>query len=85
MSTPVCIANAVADALGLADVTLPLLPARLAEHLHGPEQARLDRRVTRPAGTEWRTQPVAAQAASKSRRRRRRCGRCCWIPTRWRR
>jgi 2-furoyl-CoA dehydrogenase large subunit len=37
MSTPVCIANAVADALGLADVTLPLLPARLAEQLHGPE------------------------------------------------
>jgi 2-furoyl-CoA dehydrogenase large subunit len=37
MSTPVCIANAVADALGLADVTLPLLPARLAEHVHGAE------------------------------------------------
>ncbi len=48
MSTPVCIANAVADALDLEDVTLPLLPARLAEHLHGPEQARLDRRVDRP-------------------------------------
>jgi 2-furoyl-CoA dehydrogenase large subunit len=40
MSTPVCIANAVADALGLADVTLPLLPATLAAHLHGPEPAR---------------------------------------------
>ena len=40
MSTPVCIANAVADALGLADITLPLLPARLAEHLHGPERQR---------------------------------------------
>ncbi len=37
MSTPVCIANAVADALGLADVTLPLLPARLAPHVHGVE------------------------------------------------
>jgi 2-furoyl-CoA dehydrogenase large subunit len=39
MSTPVCIANAVADALGLADVTLPLLPAQLVRHLHGAETA----------------------------------------------
>ncbi|MFI5020282.1 MAG: molybdopterin cofactor-binding domain-containing protein [Alphaproteobacteria bacterium] len=38
MSTPVCIANAVADALGIADLALPLLPARLAEHLYGPER-----------------------------------------------
>jgi 2-furoyl-CoA dehydrogenase large subunit len=37
MSTPVCIANAVADALGVADITLPLIPSRIAEHLHGPE------------------------------------------------
>ena len=37
MSTPVCIANAVADALGLHDVALPLLPATLAAHLHGAE------------------------------------------------
>jgi 2-furoyl-CoA dehydrogenase large subunit len=39
MSTPVCLANAVADALGLPDVTLPLLPAQLAAHLHGAEPA----------------------------------------------
>ncbi|MDB5512704.1 MAG: xanthine dehydrogenase family protein molybdopterin-binding subunit, partial [Enterovirga sp.] len=39
MSTPVCIANAVADALGLADLALPLSPSRLAPHLHGPERA----------------------------------------------
>jgi 2-furoyl-CoA dehydrogenase large subunit len=31
MSTPVCIANAVADALGVSDLTLPLTPARVAE------------------------------------------------------
>jgi 2-furoyl-CoA dehydrogenase large subunit len=37
MSTPVCIANAVADALGVADLDLPLTPAKLAAHLHGPE------------------------------------------------
>jgi 2-furoyl-CoA dehydrogenase large subunit len=30
MSTPVCVANAVADALGAADVELPLTPGRLA-------------------------------------------------------
>ncbi|MEH2535194.1 2-furoyl-CoA dehydrogenase large subunit [Bradyrhizobium sp. AZCC 1588] len=37
MSTPVCIANAVADALGLEDVTLPLVPAKLAGLARGPE------------------------------------------------
>jgi 2-furoyl-CoA dehydrogenase large subunit len=37
MSTPVCIANAVADALGVADIELPLVPSRIAEHLHGTE------------------------------------------------
>ena len=30
MSTPVCIANAVADALGVAEIDLPLKPAKLA-------------------------------------------------------
>jgi 2-furoyl-CoA dehydrogenase large subunit len=37
MSTPVCIANAVADALGAGDIELPLLPARLAEVVRGAE------------------------------------------------
>ncbi len=37
MSTPVCIANAVADALGIENVELPLVPARLAETLRGAE------------------------------------------------
>jgi 2-furoyl-CoA dehydrogenase large subunit len=31
MSTPVCIANAVADALGVSDLTLPLTPERVAK------------------------------------------------------
>ena len=31
MTTPVCIANAVADALGVADVQLPLSPKQLHE------------------------------------------------------
>jgi len=37
MSTPVCIANAVADALGVESVELPIVPARLAETLRGHE------------------------------------------------
>jgi 2-furoyl-CoA dehydrogenase large subunit len=45
MSTPVCIANAVADALGIADIVLPLLPARLAEHIHGAEPKAPARRA----------------------------------------
>jgi 2-furoyl-CoA dehydrogenase large subunit len=42
MSTPVCIANAVADALGIAAIDLPLTPAKVAAHLHGaePEQRK---------------------------------------------
>jgi 2-furoyl-CoA dehydrogenase large subunit len=40
MSTPVCIANGVADALGLTEINLPLTPAKLGEHLHPPERER---------------------------------------------
>jgi 2-furoyl-CoA dehydrogenase large subunit len=35
MSTPVCIANAVADALGVAELDLPLKPAKLAALIAG--------------------------------------------------
>ena len=38
MSTPVCIANAVADALGVAALDLPLTPAKLAALLRPPER-----------------------------------------------
>jgi 2-furoyl-CoA dehydrogenase large subunit len=44
MSTPVCIANAVADALGLAEVNLPLTPAKLAAHIH-PEEGSPPARI----------------------------------------
>ncbi len=37
MSTPVCIANAVADALGAKDIELPLVPAKLVPLLRGAE------------------------------------------------
>ncbi len=39
MSTPVCIANAVADALGARDLELPLMPAKLAPIVRGAEAA----------------------------------------------
>jgi 2-furoyl-CoA dehydrogenase large subunit len=35
MSTPVCIANAVADALGVAEVTLPLTAPRVLAMIKG--------------------------------------------------
>ena len=37
MSTPVCLANAVADALDVDDVALPMTSAKLAASIHGPE------------------------------------------------
>jgi 2-furoyl-CoA dehydrogenase large subunit len=39
MSTPVCIANAVTDAIGARDLVLPLVPAKLAEFVRGTEPA----------------------------------------------
>lgn len=39
MSTPACIANAVADALGVSDLALPLTPARVAGLSQTPEPA----------------------------------------------
>jgi 2-furoyl-CoA dehydrogenase large subunit len=38
MSTPVCLANAVADALGRAEIDLPLAPCKLAAFLHRRER-----------------------------------------------
>ena len=38
MSTPVCIANAVADALGVTALDLPLTPAKLAALIRPPER-----------------------------------------------
>ncbi|MCY4470023.1 MAG: xanthine dehydrogenase family protein molybdopterin-binding subunit [Thiotrichales bacterium] len=37
MSTPVCLANAVADALGIDDVDLPMTPAKVASWFAGEE------------------------------------------------
>ena len=38
MSVPVCIANAVCDAIGVENVTLPLTPSRISELIHGEER-----------------------------------------------
>ena len=55
MSTPVCIANAVADALGVAQLDLPLTPAKIAAHLHGAEnEARSPDGAKRNPGTAAR-------------------------------
>ena len=45
MSTPACIANAVADALGVRDISLPLTPRRLRALAAAAEPARLLARV----------------------------------------
>lgn len=37
MSTPVCIANAVADALNISSIDLPLTPAKIASFIHSAE------------------------------------------------
>ena len=40
MTTPVCVANAVADALGVADLELPLFPYKISALIHGEEPPR---------------------------------------------
>ena len=49
MSTPVCIANAVADALGSKDLELPLVPAKLAHLVRGVETPPPPGRLTEAA------------------------------------
>ena len=39
MSTPVCLANAVCDALSIDNIVVPLTPAKISEFLHGEELA----------------------------------------------
>ena len=51
MSTPVCIANAVADATGVKDLYLPLTPSKVAALVNGEEPARPKGKAARPAPT----------------------------------
>ncbi|HWW49651.1 MAG TPA: molybdopterin cofactor-binding domain-containing protein [Xanthobacteraceae bacterium] len=48
MSTPVCIANAVADALGVQNIELPLVPAKVTEFIHGEERAAPEGAAVKP-------------------------------------
>lgn len=68
MSTPVCIANAVADALGVEDVTLPLSPSKIAAFLAEDEPpARNPKRkaeTSTPAGDRKLTGEGAADVAA---------------------
>jgi 2-furoyl-CoA dehydrogenase large subunit len=48
MSTPVCLANAVADALSIEAIDLPLTPAKIAAHIHGAESAPPAHQLTTP-------------------------------------
>ncbi len=56
MSTPVCIANAVADALGVKDVKLPLTPSRIKALIGETEKPP---RVGRPAAPAKAARPGA--------------------------
>ncbi len=51
MSTPVCIANAVADATGAADIVLPLSPGRIAELIFAEEAPSPKPQAEEPAET----------------------------------
>jgi 2-furoyl-CoA dehydrogenase large subunit len=66
MSTPVCIANAVADALGVTDIDLPLTPAKLAQFIHPHDQQAGKADDVRMAGAAKHAEEnTSAQAADR--------------------
>ena len=66
MSTPVCIANAVADALGVAAIDLPLTPAKIAAHLHGAESEQRRPPAQVSAGPKGRALHGSGQARASA-------------------
>jgi 2-furoyl-CoA dehydrogenase large subunit len=62
MSTPVCIANAVADALGVKDVKLPLTPSRIKALMGGTEKPPRTTRMA-AAATGVSAAPAVAPSA----------------------
>ncbi len=56
MSTPVCLANAVCDALSIDNIVVPLTPAKISEFLHGEEAAA-------PAGKSEQPKLEGSEAA----------------------
>ena len=65
MSTPVCIANAVADALSLKDVPLPITPNRLNDLMAGDE-ATCPEGLLQPADQQHVQSAPASAAAETS-------------------
>ncbi|MFP6748797.1 MAG: molybdopterin cofactor-binding domain-containing protein [Alphaproteobacteria bacterium] len=62
MSTPVCVANAVCDALAIEHITLPLSPAKVAALIHGeepppPAAAAIDEAARSPVGAKLGSGP----------------------------
>jgi hypothetical protein len=64
MSTPACIANAVADALGVAEVSLPLTPERLLEMVRRRGEQPIS--IDRPFRTEQSRERVTPTCARTS-------------------
>ncbi|MBI2317366.1 MAG: hypothetical protein HYU75_10265, partial [Betaproteobacteria bacterium] len=58
MTTPACIANAVADALDIGEISLPITPVKLAAILHGDEPPP-------PAGLEQAPRAAPAYGSGK--------------------
>ena len=74
MSTPACIANAVADALGVKDISLPLTPRRMHALIAGaepPPPARGRQAPVEPAEKRrgWRA-PLRGHGSVRGRRAR---------------
>ena len=62
MTTPACVGNAVADALGIRDVPLPITPVRIAALLHGDEPPP-PRGSTRPPSSSVTAPPPKPDVA----------------------
>ncbi|WP_374046697.1 molybdopterin cofactor-binding domain-containing protein [Massilia sp. YIM B02763] len=63
MSTPPCIANAVADALGVADLTLPLTPSKVMDLIGADEPPPSPALAARQAA-QARSEPAPADGAT---------------------
>jgi 2-furoyl-CoA dehydrogenase large subunit len=63
MSTPACIGNAVADALGVADLTLPLTPSKVMEliGIDEPPPSKAPAQAAPPAATSKGGKALAAR------------------------
>ncbi len=63
MSTPVCLANAVCDALGLENINLPMTPAKISALIHGEEPARPDTSTDKAGAGADRSRALTGQGS----------------------